>query len=156
MLFDIVIFHVSRRRREMYIGHARLCVCLSICLPVAALPYYCTDPGVTWGNGRGCLLVVHYWADLQSVHGFRWYGNLARRRNVSECLYSVYAMVVFNFMSKGRNVCCVLFCVRETYKPIPKWSVMRHAVSRLWHCRLGHLTRKILSPIWPILCLVGR
>jgi len=28
-------FHVSRRRREMYCGHARLCmsVCVSVCMP---------------------------------------------------------------------------------------------------------------------------
>ena len=37
---------------------------------------------------EGCPLVVHYWADLQSVHGFRCYDNIARTRNVSECLYS--------------------------------------------------------------------
>jgi len=71
----------------MCIGHERLCVCLSL----AACPHYCTDPDVTWGNGRGCPLVVHYWADLQSVHGFRCYANIARTRNVSECLYSLYA-----------------------------------------------------------------
>jgi len=48
-----VTFRVSRRRREMYIGHARLC--LFVCLSLAAFPHYCTDtdPGVTWGNGRG-------------------------------------------------------------------------------------------------------
>jgi len=27
--------------------------------------------------------------------------------------------------------------------------------SVLWHCWLGHLTRKYSSPIWPIMCLVG-
>ena len=26
---------------------------------------------------RGCPLYVHYWADLQSVHGFRCYDNIA-------------------------------------------------------------------------------
>ena len=26
----LIIFRVSRRRREMYCGHARLCVCLSV------------------------------------------------------------------------------------------------------------------------------
>ena len=36
-------------------------------------------------------LVVHYWADLQSVHGFRCYDNIARTRYVSECMYSLYA-----------------------------------------------------------------
>jgi len=28
------------------------------------------------GNGRECPLVVHYWVDLQSVHGFRFYVNI--------------------------------------------------------------------------------
>jgi len=67
-----ITFRMSRRRREMYCGHARLCVCLS----AAACPHYCTDPDVTWGNSRGCPLVVHYWADLQLVHGLRCYGNI--------------------------------------------------------------------------------
>ena len=76
----IVTFCVSRRRRKMYCGHARLCVCVcvSICLSAAVRPYYCTDPDVTWRRGRGCPLVVHYWADLQSVHGLRCYGNITR------------------------------------------------------------------------------
>jgi len=64
-------FRVSGRRRKMYYGHARLCVCLS----AASCLHYCTDPDVTWRSGRGCPLVVHYWADLQSVHGLRCYGN---------------------------------------------------------------------------------
>jgi len=48
----------------MYIGHGRLCVCVSIYLSLAAFPHYCTDPDVTLG------MIVHYEADLQSVHGF--------------------------------------------------------------------------------------
>jgi len=50
-------------------------VCVSVCLSLAAFPHYCTDQDVTWENGRGCALVVHYWADLQSVHGFQCYDN---------------------------------------------------------------------------------
>jgi len=42
----------------------------SVCLSAAICPHYCTDPDVTWGSGRGCPVVVHYWTDLQSVHGF--------------------------------------------------------------------------------------
>ena len=64
---------MSRGRRKMYCGHVRLCVCLS----AAVRPHYCTDPDVTWGHGRGCPLVVHNWADLQSGHGLRCYGNNA-------------------------------------------------------------------------------
>jgi len=68
----------------MYCGHACLCMCLSVCPSVAACLHYCTDPNVTSRSGRGCPLVVHYWADLESVHGLRCYGNITRTRNVSE------------------------------------------------------------------------
>ena len=57
-----------------------LCVCLSVCLSAAACLQYCTDPDVTRGSGRGCPLVVHCWADLQSVHGMRCYGNIMEMR----------------------------------------------------------------------------
>jgi len=70
----LVTFCLSRRRRKMYCGHPRLCVYLS----AAVRPHYCTDPDVTWGRGRGRPLVVHYWADLQSVHRLRCYGNITR------------------------------------------------------------------------------
>jgi len=78
----IFTFCVSRRRCKMYCGHPRLCVCLSVCLYVcqsaAVRPHYCTDLDVTWRRGRGCPLVVHYWADLQSGHGLRCYGNITQ------------------------------------------------------------------------------
>jgi len=86
------MFRVRRSRGEMYIGHGRICVCLSL----AAFPHYCTDPDVRWGNGRilgWCPLAVHYWADSQSVHWFRCYDNTRRTRNVSECLHSLCAWV---------------------------------------------------------------
>ena len=54
---------------EMYIGYSHLCVCLS----VATFPQYCTDPDVSWGDGRGYPLVVQYWADLASVLWFCCY-----------------------------------------------------------------------------------
>jgi len=56
----------------MYCGHARLCVCLWVFMPTLL-----HGPGCNLGEWyiRGCPLVVHYWADLQSVHGLRCYGN---------------------------------------------------------------------------------
>jgi len=57
---------------KMDIGHSHLCVPLSL----AAFPHYCMDPDVTWRNGTGCPLVVHYWTDLQSVLRFRCYDNI--------------------------------------------------------------------------------
>jgi len=74
----------------MYIGHGRQCVCLSL----ATFPHYCTDPNVNWGNVRGCPVVVQYWADLQSVHGFRCYDNSTERK-ISECLYSLYIWLLY-------------------------------------------------------------
>jgi len=47
----IVTFCVSRRRRKMYCGHARLCVCLSV---RGRMPTLLHGPDVTWGSGRGC------------------------------------------------------------------------------------------------------
>ena len=51
--------------------------CASVCLSVRGhMPTLLHDPDVTWGSGSGCPLVVHYWADLQSVHGLHCYGNI--------------------------------------------------------------------------------
>jgi len=60
--------------------HGRLRVCLRVCLSLAAFLHYCTDPDVTWRNGRGCPIVVQYWADLQSAHGCRCYDNAKCQR----------------------------------------------------------------------------
>jgi len=56
----------------------RVCQSVCLCLSAAACSHYCTDPNVTWGSGRGCPLVVHCLADLQSVYGLRCYGNIMR------------------------------------------------------------------------------
>jgi len=37
----LVTFCVSRRRRKMYCGHARLCVCMSVCVSVFSAHVYC-------------------------------------------------------------------------------------------------------------------
>jgi len=67
-------------------GHGRLCVCLSL----ATFSQYCTDPDVTSGNGRGCPLVVLYWANLQLVHGFCCYDNSTEcKMSVSVCTCSM-------------------------------------------------------------------
>jgi len=42
---NVVTFRVSRRRREMYIGHVRLsvCMCVSVYLSVTYFKSYCPD-----------------------------------------------------------------------------------------------------------------
>jgi len=85
----------------------RVCVCVSVCLSVclsaATCLHYCTDPDVTWGSGRSCPRVVHYWADLQSMHGLRCYGNITRTRNVSE--YILVLAVCLVIMIWCENCC---------------------------------------------------
>jgi len=56
----------------VYIGHGRLCVCLSVHRRIPTLLH-----------GPGCNLGEWYmyaaplsWANLQSVHGFRCYDNI--------------------------------------------------------------------------------
>jgi len=55
--------YVSREAKSVLVAAVCVSVCLSVCLSLAALPYYCTDPDVNWGNGTGAH-VVHYWADF--------------------------------------------------------------------------------------------
>ena len=85
-------FYISREayRDEMYISHGRLCVCLS----VAAFQHYCTDPDVSWRNGRACHLAVHCWADLQSVHVFRYYDNIMPNVKCRRVLVLVLCLVL--------------------------------------------------------------
>ena len=92
---------MSRRRREMYCGHPRLFVCLS----AAACRHYCTYPDVTWGSGRACseVVLVHYWVDLQSVHGLRCYGNITRTRNVSEYMFVLALCLVSSIIMPHRS-----------------------------------------------------
>jgi len=74
----LVTFRVRRSRGEMYIDHGRQCVFVSACVSVCPrrMPTLLHGPGCNLRNGRGCPL-VHYWADLQSVHGFRCCDNIA-------------------------------------------------------------------------------
>ena len=73
----MITFRVSRRPREMYCGHARLSVCLSVRGRMLTVLH---GPGCNLGSGRGCPLLVHYLADLQSVYGMRCYGNIMEMR----------------------------------------------------------------------------
>ena len=80
-ILSLTIYYISRESKTTRnVLWSRASVCLSVCLSAAACPHYCTDPDATWGSGRGCPLVVHYWADLQSVHGMRCYGNIMEMR----------------------------------------------------------------------------
>jgi len=63
------------RRCKMYSGHT---VWLFVCVSAPRrMPTLLHGPGRKLANGRGFpLVVVHYWADLQSMHEFRCYNNI--------------------------------------------------------------------------------
>jgi len=68
-------------------------VCVSVCVSLTAFPHYCTDPDVTWGMvgvPSSCAL-LHYWVDLQSVHGFRYYDNIHICKLVPLCTANAYS-----------------------------------------------------------------
>jgi len=76
----------------MYTCHGRpLSLCVSVCLSLAAFPHYCMETDVTWVNDRGCPLVVHCWADLQSVHWFHCYENIHVCKLVAFYTANVYS-----------------------------------------------------------------
>jgi len=114
------------------------CVCVCVCLSIAAWPHYCTDPDVTWGNGGGCSLVVQYWADLQSVHRFRCHcrDNIARMRDVSECLYSLgivywrsfwlYSLHAKNILESWRTHHRSVFQREKQLWGSCRWWLMQH------------------------------
>jgi len=54
---------------------SRASVCLS-----EPRPHAYTIAHVIWRSGRGCPLVVHYWADLQLLHGLRCYDKIMEMR----------------------------------------------------------------------------
>ena len=106
-----ITFRVSHRRREMYCGQARLCVCVSVRGRMHTLLH---GPGCNRGSGRGCPLVVHYWADLQSVHGLRCYGNISRTRNVSKCMLVLALWLVAIIIISAKEdvvVVCLSACL---------------------------------------------
>jgi len=80
------------------VAKAKCVLVIAICLSLVAFPHYCTDLDVSWGNGKGCHLVVHYWADLQSVHGFRCYDNIAPNVKCQRVLVFTLCLVIINIV----------------------------------------------------------
>jgi len=79
-------FRMRHSRGEMYSGHGRLCVCLSL----AAFPHYCTDPDVTW-NGRrcyyGCALLSRF--TISGRVSLLWHQSAKREMSASACTPSM-------------------------------------------------------------------
>ena len=97
-----------------------VCVCVSVCLSLSAFTLL-HGPGCNLVNGRPrwCPLVAHYWADLQSVHGFRCYNNTHVGNRIA--LYTTSAYSAERKMSASARTasmarfysggCCVTFYI---------------------------------------------
>ena len=87
---DVITFRMRRSGGEMYRlywSRPSVSVCLSLCVSVPRrILTLLHGPGCILGEWYGCHLVVHNWADLQSVHRFRCYENSAEREvSASAC-----------------------------------------------------------------------
>jgi len=95
----------------MYIGHDRMCVCLCVSVP-RRIPTLLHGPGCNLRNGRGCPLVVHYWADMQSVHWFRCYGNVVPNAKCERVLVLALCLVIIIITVIVKNVSREACCLR--------------------------------------------
>ena len=123
------------------VTHVCVCVCVSV---RGCMPTYCTDPDVTWGSGRGCPLVVHYWADLQLVHGLRCYGNITQTWNVSEYMLVLAVFLVsmwrhlselrFHYVSRVFSLIFISDRMTARHVPMPLFRLLRGACTpwRSW------------------------
>ena len=80
--------------------------------------------------------------------------------SISPCVdLFVFVCICIFFVSLILHSCCIIVStvgwtwwdwslILWTYLPSVRWH--------FWFTWLGHLTRKNPSPIWPIMCLVGR
>ena len=95
-------------------------VCLSVCLCVvslslAAFPHYCMDLNVTWGNDRGCPVVVQFWADLQSLHGFRCYDNIASNAKCQRVLVFAVCLVMVALWNRADHYIFILLFLSSIF-----------------------------------------
>jgi len=93
---------------------------------------------------------AHIWTDLTVL----WI-RFCLTGPISPCLDSFLCMCVF--CSLPYIICFSFVTWWGGPGGIETWSLGPLYPSVLiWHCWLGHFTHKNPSPIWPIMCLVGR
>ena len=116
-----------------------VCVYVCVCLFKAACLHYCTDLDVTWQSGRGCPLVVHYWADLQLLHGMHCYGNITRTLVTGVnakcqwvlCTRSVPSLVLLTAVVCFCCLDCCPFNLSISCFDAVHWVPERHAVCKI-------------------------
>jgi len=77
---QVITFRVSRRPREMYCGHVRLCVCVSVCVAVRGrMPTLLHGPGCNlaewYGMPPSCALLGGFAIGARDALLWQHYGN---------------------------------------------------------------------------------
>jgi len=99
---ELITFRVRRSQGEMYIGHGRLCVCLSVCLSVPPrVPTLLHELGRKLGEWYGvhssCALLGGFAIGAQ--HGFRCYDNIAPNAKCQRVLVLALCLVQFSLVA---------------------------------------------------------
>ena len=108
---------------------------------------------------RTVLCCIVYWKLCTVISTLRWavltvlWIGFCLTRPIPLCVDSF----VYIFFSLYCLTAYVLYYCNMVGWTWWDWSlILEHLPSVLWHCWLGHLIRKNPSPIWPIMCSVGR
>ena len=83
-LVQLIAFRLRRSRGEMYIGQARLCICLCVC--PRRIPTLLHGPGCNLGNGRSsprCALLGGF--AIGAHVSLLWQHGAERKMSVSAC-----------------------------------------------------------------------
>jgi len=116
----------------MYFGHGCLCVWLCTCLSVPCrIPTLLNGPGCNAENGSGCPVVVHYLADLQSVHRFRCYDNIHICNFIS--LYTANVYSVQREMSASAYTRCMAAWILAALERLDYTSIQE--MIHTYHCK---------------------
>jgi len=136
----------------MYCGHARLCVCLSVCLSVRGrMPTLLHGPGCNLGNWQGmppsyALMggfaigerVSLLWQHNANPSYYKLastprHDDIVRTRNLSECsvlaLWLVYSVITLLFE--------IISCFCCGYTRLASWSQRRLAATNWWVISTG-------------------
>jgi len=122
---------------------------------LACLCYHCHLPCFFVWRVQSCVQQLctvqctHIWTGLTVL----WIG-FCLSGPISLCLDSFLCMYVF--CASLYIACFSTVTWWGGHGRIEAWSLGLLLPSVLWRCWLGHVTHKNPSPIWPIMCLVGR
>jgi len=97
-------------------AEAKCILVMAVCVSVPChIPTLLQRPGCRLRNGSECPVVVHYWMDLQSVHGFRCYDNTAPNAKCQWVLVLALCLIFLIFFS------VLFYCILRLVHSLHRW-----------------------------------